>query len=79
MTAARREPRAPRRGTVTEFDEARGLGEISDRDGVRFPFHCTAIADSSRQIAIGASVVFRLAPGHRGRYEARDIETLGPG
>lgn len=37
-------------------------------------FHRTAIADGSRTIDEGAEVAFVLAPGHRGRMEARHIE-----
>ena len=39
-----------RTGTVTAFDEPRGLGEVAGDDGVTYPFHCTGIADGSRTI-----------------------------
>jgi CspA family cold shock protein len=64
------------RGTVTHFDEARGLGVIgTDADGVEvhYPFHCTQIADGSRTIAVGAAVAFDVVPGHLGRFEAARI------
>ena len=35
-------------GQVVAFDEQRGLGEIRAADGVRYVFHCTAIADGTR-------------------------------
>ncbi len=44
-----------------------------DGGEVRHPFHCTAIADGTRDIAVGAEVTFRLAPARGGRFEATDI------
>ena len=64
------------RGTVTEFDEPGGLGTVADVDGGEHPFHCTAIADGSRSIAVGAAVTFRLAAGRAGRREAVDLLQL---
>ncbi len=61
-------------GTVTDFDEAVGLGVIKDDDGVRLTFHCTAIADGTRTIEVGAAVTFKLAAGPMGRWEARSIK-----
>jgi len=61
------------RGTVTEFDAARGWGAVTDDDGTRAEFHCTQIADGSRSIAVGTAVRYRLAPGHLGRWEAAAI------
>jgi cold shock CspA family protein len=60
-------------GTVTTFDEARGLGAI-EADGATYPFHCTALADGSRRVAVGASVAFEIRPGGMGRWEATRIE-----
>lgn len=62
-----------RRGCVVEFDDAAGLGVVVDSDGRRYPFHCTSIADGTRAIAVGTAVRFVVAPGHRGRLEARDL------
>lgn len=45
-------------GTVTAFDAHRGLGEITDASGVVWPFHCVSIADGTRDIEVGTSVVF---------------------
>ena len=61
------------RGTVTAFDEARGLGTITAEDGEAFPFHCTQIADGTRTIAVGQTVRFDVLP-KLGRYEATAIE-----
>ena len=60
-------------GSVTQFDEARGLGEITGADGAVYPFHCTVITDGSRTIRIGAEVEFEVVPGHRGRWEAAAV------
>ena len=46
-------------GTVTSFNDARGLGEITDSASVVWPFHCVSIADGSRTIEVGRKVVFR--------------------
>jgi cold shock CspA family protein len=63
----------PHHGRVASFDQARGVGEVLDDDGTSLPFHATAVADGSRTIAVGAAVTFTVAPGHRGRYEARSL------
>ncbi len=63
------------RGTVITFDEARGLGSL-DADGVIYPFHCTAMVDGSRTVAIGRSVTFGVRPAGRGQWEATAIENL---
>ncbi|MDA8392311.1 MAG: hypothetical protein M0Z87_05815 [Actinomycetota bacterium] len=68
------------RGTVVAFDLARGLGEIEAGAGSPawiVPFHCTAISDGSRDIGVGAPVVFRLSPGGLGVWEAGEVVKLG--
>jgi cold shock CspA family protein len=60
-------------GVVREFDEARGLGVISDEGGADLPFHCTAIADGSRTIPVGQPVRFTVVAGRLGRWEADRI------
>jgi cold shock CspA family protein len=60
-------------GVVHEFDDPRGLGTVLGDDGRRYGFHCTAIADGTRHIDVGARVTFILVAGHLGRVEARDI------
>jgi len=64
------------RGTVTAFDEHRGIGELRADDGASYSFHCTAIADGTRTIAVGAVVEFAVVPGHLGRWEAAAIEPV---
>ena len=59
-------------GTVTAFDEARGLGTIEAGDG-EYPFHCTAILDGTRTIDVGAEVTFVVRPAGMGRWEATAI------
>jgi cold shock CspA family protein len=60
-------------GKVISFDARRGLGTITDRAGVEFDFHATALADGSRQVAPGTEVVFVVVAGDRGRYEAAGV------
>jgi hypothetical protein len=57
---------------VTAFDRDVGLGEITDDSGVVWPFHCIAIADGTRDIALGALVTFETLP-KLGRWEATDL------
>ena len=64
---------APAAGTVVAFDAHRGLGELEDEHGRRYPFHCTRIADGSRDIPVGAKVDFTVAPGLPGSWEAVGI------
>ena len=60
-------------GTVVAFDSHRGLGEVETSEGARLPFHCTAIIDGTRDIEVGTTVTFELAPGALGRWEATAI------
>lgn len=60
---------------MIEFDEARGLG-VLDADGTCYPFHCTAMVDGTRTIAVGTDVSFGVRPGGLGRWEATAIEAL---
>jgi cold shock CspA family protein len=64
------------RGEVTAFDDHVGLGEVTADDGAVRPFHCTAIADGSRTIAVGTRVTFAAVPGRSGRWEAVQISQL---
>ena len=59
-------------GSVTEFNESRGLGEITDETGTVFQFHCAEIVDGTRTIAVGAPVRFDVM-AKLGRYEAARI------
>jgi CspA family cold shock protein len=65
-----------REGSVTDFDESRGLGEVTDETGTVFTFHCVEIADGTRSIAIGTSVRFDVVAKF-GRYEATRITARG--
>jgi cold shock CspA family protein len=58
---------------VSSFDAERGLGTVVTDDGRSLPFHCTAIADGSRTIAVGARVAFVVVAGHLGRWEATGL------
>lgn len=63
-----------RTGTVTSFDDPRGLGEVTSDAGEVHPFHCTAIADGTRTIEVGVPVRYEVVPGRLGRWEAWGIE-----
>lgn len=63
---------ASRRGVVTAFDEAAGLGVIDGADGTEYPFHCIEIADGSRTIDPGVEVGFDVL-AKLGRWEAANI------
>ncbi len=63
-------------GRVTAFDSGRGLGTVEAADGTTYAFHATAITDGSRRIDVEAAVAFAVAPGHRGRYEARSVSPV---
>ncbi len=65
-----------RLGVVTAYDAPRGLGSVSDETGGSWAFHCTRIADGSRQIEVGARVAFTLAAGHLGKMEAASLTKL---
>ena len=65
----------PQRGEVIAYDEAAGYGTIRGVDGREWWFHCTAIADGSRQIDVGAVGTFTLVAGRFGRWEAMGIVT----
>ncbi len=64
----------PRTGTVTSFDDDRGLGEVAGDDGTTYPFHCTGIADGTRTIEVGTPVRFDVVAGRLGRWEAWSIQ-----
>lgn len=68
--------RVPRHGVVTAFDYDRGLGTVAQDGGPSFAFHCTAIADGSRQVEVGTKVLFTVAAGHMGRFEGRWLQPI---
>ena len=63
-------------GKVTQFDEERGLGEISADDGSVISFHCTSIANRQRRIPEGARVTFATVAGHLGALEAVGVTVV---
>lgn len=63
-------------GRVVAFDEHRGLGVVTTVSGEELPFHCTAVADGSRRVAVGACVEFSVVPGLLGRREAGRLRTV---
>ena len=61
------------RGVIAAFDDPRGIGIVRRDDGTEYPFHCTAIVDGTRTIALGEAVTFGVAPGRMGKWEAVSI------
>ena len=61
------------RGSVVEFDQDKGFGQVESAAGQRLFFHCTAVADGSRTIPVGSDVVFEVAGGHGGAWEATSV------
>lgn len=59
-------------GTVTQFDEYVGLGEVETADGRTYLFHCVEISDGSRAIEVGTVVEFDLMTKF-GRDEASQL------
>ena len=65
-------------GTVTAFDDPAGFGTVTTDEGGEHFFHCTAITDGTRQIAVGARGRPRIGPGRLGRWEAATVRPLYP-
>lgn len=61
---------------VAAFDDGTGLGEVALESGERLPFHCTAIADGTRSIEVGARVLVGRRLGVLGRVEADPVVRL---
>jgi cold shock CspA family protein len=70
MAASTKGP--PHTGVVAAFDEHAGLGTITTPEGDDIAFHCTQIADGSRQIDVGVAVEFEPL-ARLGRWEAGAI------
>lgn len=68
--------RVPLIGRIAQFDDPRGIGVIEFGDGRRLDFHCTAITDGSRSIAVGSVVAVEMVAGHLGRLEASCVRPL---
>lgn len=66
-------------GNVEAYDAASGLGSLRHDAGHALDFHCTAIADGTRMIEVGARVAFTVATSHNGTVEARSLVTVGVG
>lgn len=62
-------------GTVTQFDEKVGLGEITDGEGRVWPFHCAMLTDGTRKVDVGTAVQF-TTKFHVVREEAFEISSL---
>ena len=73
-----RSPRSSREGrctrvAVVEFDDHAGRGEVEAGGGLRFPFHCTAIADGTRTIGPTHRCGSASCSVRSARYEATAI------
>ena len=64
------------KGTVVAFDDDKGFGTVRSSDGRELFFHCTELTDGTRTIDEGVHVMFDVAPGHLGRYEAVSVRRL---
>jgi cold shock CspA family protein len=60
---------AVHRGTVSTFDDARGLGAVRTDGGHELFLHCTALADGTRTVAVGAHVACTVVAGRLGAPE----------
>lgn len=58
---------------VTAFDAESGLGSVRADGGRSYPFHCTQIADGSRQIDEATPVEFEVVAGHTGQWEVAGL------
>ena len=65
-----------RLGVVSSFDEAVGVGEVTEPGGSTYPFHCSAIFGGGRTIAVDTAVHFLLHPYHGGVVQANDLIPL---
>jgi cold shock CspA family protein len=63
------------RGTVIDFDEATGLGTVTDDDGTAYLFHVIEIADGTRTIDVGQAVTFQPLPKF-GTYQAGKLHKV---
>lgn len=63
-------------GVVEEWDDPRGVGVVRADDGRALDLQCTHLADGSRTTAAGTRVVFAVAPGHHGRWQAVDVSLV---
>jgi len=67
-----------RTGVVTTYDDPAGIGTVTADEGDEHFFHCTAIADGSHTIEVGARVRFTVVAGRLGRWEAAALRPGGP-
>ena len=63
-------------GTVVSFDTAAGLGIVAGAGGGKWWFHCTQIADGTREIDAKTEVTFVVAPARMGGWQAVEVTPL---
>ena len=66
----------PQIGRIDQFDGPRGIGIVDCGNGRKVGFHCTAITDGSRDIAVGTLVAVVITTGHLGHLEASSLRPL---
>lgn len=62
-------------GTITEFDEAKGLGTVTADNGTAYVFHVIEIADGTRSIDVGQAVRFQPLAKF-GRFQASKLRKV---
>jgi cold shock CspA family protein len=62
-------------GVVVDFDDRKGWGTVRAEGGAEHFFHCTAVADGTRMILVGAEVSFDVIAGRCGRWEATALRS----
>lgn len=63
-------------GIVSSYDSAAGLGEVESSSGVSYVFQCTQIANGSREVPVGAKVIFDMIVAGPGSWEAGNLVVL---
>ncbi len=67
-------------GRVLSYDSDAGLGTVRadgpEAAGEGWTFHCTAIADGSREIDPDTPVAFQVRAAGPGRWEAFDLRPM---
>jgi cold shock CspA family protein len=64
-------------GRVADYDDHKGWGHIATGDGRLLFFHCTAIADGTRTVPVGADVEYEEVTDPRGKPEAANVRERG--
>ena len=63
-------------GMVEDFDADVGLGSLRTVGGTEYVFHCTAVSDGTRRIAVSTRVAFSIGPIGLGVWEATAVTPI---